>query len=423
MIKKLLTRFNGVIKLGDHLVVLYKSESNISETVVSYISNSLSNNQKCIYINGDTDTELIIESLKTLNLYYPFVETNQLMFLDKKDAYSKGGKFNPTKMKDLLIELSKEAINDGFTGLAISGEISWVLEYDDGFDLINEYEWKLNSEVFGKFPVSALCRYNMDKFTDEMIINVIQLHPFLIIDNIVHENPFFIPPIAYETNDIPKYQVKVWLENIVKFSNTKSEFNERLRDKDDAYEYLKNELVNEIIYSMIGLLELHNEYTRSHSENVAKLARELAKALDFTREMETVVYYTALIHDIGKIKIPVEYLDKPSSLTDEEYSLIQKHPVWGAQALSHSGNLDDIANYILHHHEHCDGTGYPNKISKDDIPLISRMISVCDAYDAMTSNRPYISAYTKEYAVEELIQCSGSQFDPEIVDIFIRKVI
>ena len=150
MIKKLLTRFNGVIKLGDHLVVLYKSESNISETVVSYISNSLSNNQKCIYINGDTDTELIIESLKTLNLYYPFVETNQLMFLDKKDAYSKGGKFNPTKMKDLLIELSKEAINDGFTGLAISGEISWVLEYDDGFDLINEYEWKINSEVFEK---------------------------------------------------------------------------------------------------------------------------------------------------------------------------------------------------------------------------------------------------------------------------------
>ncbi len=417
------SRFNGIIELGDHLVLLYESESNITETVVSYITNSLKNNHKFIYISGDTDTLMIINSLKQLNLYNSFVESNQLLFLDKKDAYSKSGKFNPDKMKDLLIELAIDAQKEGYEGLAISGELSWVLDYDEGFDLINEYEWKINSEVFGRYPVTALCRYNMDKFTDEMIINVIQLHPFLIINNKVYENPFYIPAIAYETNDIAKYQVKTWLENIVNFSSTKSEFNERLQEKEDAYEYIKNELVNEIIYSMIGLLELHNEYTSSHSENVAKLARKLAQAMGFSREKETIVYYTALIHDIGKIKVPAEYLDKTTSLTFEEYNLIKKHPEWGAQALNHSGNLDEVAKYILHHHEFYDGNGYPDQISKEEIPLVSRMISVCDAYDAMTNDRPYRNAYTKGYAIQELMRCKGKQFDPNIVDIFIDNVL
>ena len=225
-------KFDEIIKLGDHLVILYDSETNITDTVVAYISNSLLNNHKFIYITGDTDVKLIRNSLKNIGLYESYLNSRQLVFLDKDDAYSKDGKFNPERMKELLKTLTDDAQKEGFNGLAISGEISWVLEYDNGFDLINEYEWKINSEVFGVFPVTALCRYNTDKFTDEMIINVIQLHPYLILNNKVYENPFYIPAIAYETNDIPKYQVKTWLENIVKFSNTKSDFNIRLKEKE-----------------------------------------------------------------------------------------------------------------------------------------------------------------------------------------------
>lgn len=232
MSRKMKTRFNGVIELGDHLVVLYNNESDITETIVSYISNSLNKNVKTIYINGDTDTNLIIESLKEIGMYKYYIENNQLEFFERKDAYSKDGIFNPEKMKNLLIELAIKAQKDGYNGLAISGEISWVLEYENGFDLINEYEWKINSEVFDNHPVTALCRYNMDKFSNEMIINVIQLHPLLIIENKVYENPFYIPAIAYENNNVPEYQVKTWLTNIVKFSNTQSEFNERLNAKD-----------------------------------------------------------------------------------------------------------------------------------------------------------------------------------------------
>ncbi|MBI9008997.1 MAG: MEDS domain-containing protein [Tenericutes bacterium] len=417
------SEFSGIINLGDHLVVLYRDSNEITETVISYISNCLKNNIKFMYINGGTDANTIIESLKFNGLYYDYIESKQLLFLEKEDAYSKGGKFHPDKMKNLLIQLSKEAKEEGYDGLGISGEISWVLDYTDGFDLIYEYEWKLNSEVFDNYPVTALCRYNMDKFTDDMIINIIQLHPYLIIKNVVHENPFFIPAVAYEENKISKYQVQTMLENIVSFTNTKSDFNKKIVEKEKEYEILENELITDIIYSMIGLLELHNKYTTNHSENVALTSRRLAENLGLSKKVQSIVFFSALIHDIGKIKVPTETLDKPDKLTNEEYDIIKKHPEWGAKALRNSGKLKEISDYVLHHHERIDGKGYPDGLKGEEIPLISRIIAICDAYDAMTSERPYREAYSKDYAIKELTKCKNTQFNSQLVDVFVNKVI
>jgi HD-GYP domain-containing protein (c-di-GMP phosphodiesterase class II) len=415
--------FQNIVNTGDHLVLLYDNASNITSTVVSYISNCLTNNQQCIYITGDSNTTLIINRLKQLDLFDRFVNTKQLVFLTADNTYSKNGQFNPEKMKDLLISYAKSAKDQGYDGLGISGEISSVLHFDKGFELINEYEWLINEHVFGKHPVSALCRYNMDKFNDDMIINIIQLHPYLIIDNQVHENPFYIPPVAYKENDIPKYQVETWLKNIVNFTNTKSSFHMRLESQRENFKMMKNELTDDIINAIVGMLELHNEYTKNHSVNVAKMAKKLAHEIGLSKELQTITYYTALIHDIGKIKVPNTILNKPGELTPEEYEIVKMHPEWGQQALSQTNNLDLIGQYIKHHHERYDGSGYPDKLKGDQIPLISRILSICDAYDAMIHERPYRKAFSHDYAVDELKKHANSQFDPQLIQPFIEKVL
>jgi len=145
------------------------------------------------------------------------------------------------------------------------------------------------------------------------------------------------------------------------------------------------------------------------------IAEELRiDATDFKR-----VYWAGLVHDIGKILVPSDILKKKSALTKEEYTVIQKHPQWGAEVLHSSEKLKEIAEYVLFHHERWDGTGYPIGLSGEEIPYISRIISIADALDAMTSDRPYRKGMGVTIAFQELERGAGSQFDPDLV----RKIL
>ena len=175
----------------------------------------------------------------------------------------------------------------------------------------------------------------------------------------------------------------------------------------------------EIILSFIKILELYDPYTQGHSEAVALLSSMIAEELridatDFKR-----VYWAGLVHDIGKILVPSDILKKKSALTKEEYTVIQKHPQWGAEVLHSSEKLKEIAEYVLFHHERWDGTGYPIGLSGEEIPYISRIISIADALDAMTSDRPYRKGMGVTIAFQELERGAGSQFDPDLV----RKIL
>ena len=128
------------------------------------------------------------------------------------------------------------------------------------------------------------------------------------------------------------------------------------------------------------------------------------------------------LHDIGKIAMPEEILHKPSKLTDEEYEVIKTHTEIGYRILNAVKKYDKIALATLHHHERYDGKGYPRGLKGEDIPLYSRIISVVDAYEAMTSDRVYRKAPGKDFAIEELKRFSGTQFDPKIVDMFIQCI-
>ncbi|MDZ7671776.1 MAG: HD-GYP domain-containing protein [Halanaerobiales bacterium] len=185
------------------------------------------------------------------------------------------------------------------------------------------------------------------------------------------------------------------------------------------YNKLQGEFQRDIILSMIKFLEIHDSYTGGHSEEVAELSKRIAINLELNKKDVQNSYWAGLVHDIGKLIVPSMVLNKKENFKEKDYELIKNHPAWAYESLSKSKRLDGIAEYVLYHHERWDGTGYPEGLKGKEIPLISRIISVADAYSAMTSIRAYRDALIKSKAIEELKDNKGKQFDPEIVDVFI----
>jgi HD-GYP domain-containing protein (c-di-GMP phosphodiesterase class II) len=204
------------------------------------------------------------------------------------------------------------------------------------------------------------------------------------------------------------------LELIEAFRTLASTFYSVKLDNERIFNFQKN-----LIISFLQLLEIHDEYTKEHSENVANLTEKVMKILGYEEDEIKTGYWAAIVHDVGKALISEDILNKKERLTDQEYRIIKMHPVWAYMALSKNENLKDIAKIILHHHERWDGQGYPDKLTRNQIPEISQIICVADAWDAMTSNRSYRNALTREEAMEELIKNKGTQFSPKIVDTFI----
>ena len=191
--------------------------------------------------------------------------------------------------------------------------------------------------------------------------------------------------------------------------------------------YLKNYLLFEdqhamflgTMHALSRTIDAKDPYTQGHSERVALLARQLARAAGLDDQMVDRVYLSALVHDVGKIGVPEAALTKPGKLTREEYELIKKHPEIGARIIERIRQMKDLIPGVLHHHESWDGSGYPRGLAKRDIPLFGRVIGLADAFDAMSSNRTYRDAMPMHKALDEVRRCSGKQFDPELVDVFV----
>ena len=177
---------------------------------------------------------------------------------------------------------------------------------------------------------------------------------------------------------------------------------------------------------MSGIIAtLHEKHPREeeHSKRVKEYVKKYCVSQKLSTYEESSLETAALLHDIGKIAIDYAILEQPRHLTDEEYEEVRKHSETGYRILKSAGMNSDILDYVLYHHERMDGKGYPRGLKGDEIPFGARLLSVCDAYDAMTSQRPYKEAFTKDEAAHELMECSGTQFDPHIVIKFINEVI
>jgi len=176
----------------------------------------------------------------------------------------------------------------------------------------------------------------------------------------------------------------------------------------------------EMVQTLARAVDSKDAYTHEHSDRARVKARKVALELGLPEQMVRYVEYAALLHDIGKIGIDEAILLKPGKLTPEEYEQMKKHPIIGHQILSPVKYLGPVAQMVLYHQEWYDGRGYPEGLKGEEIPLGSRIVAVLDAWDAMTSDRPYRKALGREIAVSELKKGSGTQFDPKVVETFLR---
>ncbi len=167
-------------------------------------------------------------------------------------------------------------------------------------------------------------------------------------------------------------------------------------------------------------IEQKDPYTKGHCHRVRTIAMALGKAMNLSEEVMETLEGGSILHDIGKISIPEEILNKNGRLTKEEYHLIQSHPLAGEKIIAHLPMFKRYIPIVRSHHERVDGKGYPDGLTADQIPVEVRIVSLADAFDAMTSSRAYREALPTEIAVEELKLNAGSQFDPQLIDVFIE---
>ncbi|MHB0979502.1 MAG: HD-GYP domain-containing protein [Thermoleophilia bacterium] len=176
----------------------------------------------------------------------------------------------------------------------------------------------------------------------------------------------------------------------------------------------------QITASMITALDLKDNYTAQHSAAVAQYAFDTASALGLPEKDRSVAHLAGLLHDLGKISVPDEILNSRERLGEDEWVVIQGHSAAGQNIVSNMNEFEELGRIIRHHHEHCDGRGYPDGLAGESIPMISRIVAVADSYSAMVSNRPYRDKRTPEAAIAELGDQSGIQFDPRVVAAFLK---
>ncbi len=200
----------------------------------------------------------------------------------------------------------------------------------------------------------------------------------------------------------------------------KREYQTMLETKVNEQRKKLEEMMFATVKSLVKALEARDPYTSGHSRQVKDIALQLSDDLGYRNENREVLASAALVHDVGKVGIPDAILLKPGPLTDEEYSEVKRHPEIGADILRPSVSDDRIINVVRHHHERYDGKGFPDGLKGDKIQEFTRIIIIADALSAMLSERPYRESRRQDYILKELRENSGTQFDPEFLEIAVK---
>jgi len=193
----------------------------------------------------------------------------------------------------------------------------------------------------------------------------------------------------------------------------------RTGDLEQAHRRLQ-ETYLETVTSLVEAISAKDKYLFGHSHNVAYFARSIAEEMGFSKDRISRLMYGCELHDLGKIAIPDDILLKPGPLTEEEFAIVKEHPGWGARILEPLTFMKDIMEMVHQEHERFDGSGYPRGMRGEQIRLEARIVTVADALDAMVSDRPYRKRVTLEEACKELKRCSGSHFDPRVVEATLK---
>lgn len=181
------------------------------------------------------------------------------------------------------------------------------------------------------------------------------------------------------------------------------------------------DIYHDIIESLAAALDAKDVYTSGHSTRVGNMAYDLAKNLELDDYDLQMIHIAGHLHDIGKIGVPDNILNKENSLNTYEWEFMKRHPEIGSNILEKADSLKEISYIVLHHHERWDGAGYPKGLSEEEIPFGSRIIAICDSIDAMSSNRPYRKTISNTECYNEILKNKGIMYDPKIADCIIEN--
>ena len=260
------------------------------------------------------------------------------------------------------------------------------------------------------------CRIGGDEFI--MILPKVSSEE---VEDIIKE----IRRLAHENNPL-NIELSISFGTGTKYSKDEDIYQVLKKVEDNMYSNKLAEgpsMRSKIIDAIVTTLYEKNPREEAHSSRVSILCQRMGHHLGMTDEKIKELEKVGLLHDIGKVAISDQILEKSGPLTDEEWEEIKRHPEVGYRILSTTNEMAQMSEYVLAHHERCDGSGYPKGLKCEEIPTISKIISIADAYDAMISDRPYRKGLPEDIAIKEIIKNSGSQFDPELARIFVEKVL
>jgi putative two-component system response regulator len=263
----------------------------------------------------------------------------------------------------------------------------------------------------------VICDYDLPNESGmDLLLHITRVHPDLpFIMLTAHENAVLARraiaagALDYLTKPFDIHQLGRVIEQNLERFNTSRRRALKLTD----------EVLSGTIRALVAAVDAKDPYTATHTERVTRLALTLGRALSLNSEELRVLEFASLLHDVGKIGVPGQILRKPGPLNDEEWAVIKQHPVGSAAIVSEVGQLTEVATIVRHHHERIDGGGYPDGLCDDAIPYLARVITVADAYEAMTSDRAYRRAFTPMRAREVIEENLGRHFDREMGQTFL----